>query len=219
MIQAIVFDMDGLMVDTEPISRSAWERLLNLYGQTLDDATYARIIGLRIDSSARLIRDAYGLPLDIETIIQRKNSFYSEALDGGIPVMPGLFELHAAIRERGLPWGVATSSARTHAKHILSSLGLLDACGALAGGNEVTHGKPAPDLYLLAAERLGVAPERCLALEDSEPGCRAAVAAGMRAIAVPNGVTAGADFGVAYGRFVSLNEVVGALDGLLGVRP
>ncbi len=216
MIDAIIFDMDGLMVDSEPVSRRAWDRLLSAYGHVLDDAVYARMIGHRIDSSAHMVRDAYGLPLDVETIIVRKNALYLEAIDAHIPVMPGLFELHAAIRVRGLPWGVATSSSRPHAEHILARLGLLAACGALAAGDEVAHGKPAPDLYLLAAARLGVEPGRCLALEDSGPGCQAAAAAGMRAIAVPNAATAASDFSAAHFRYASLHDVARDLDFLLG---
>jgi HAD superfamily hydrolase (TIGR01509 family) len=131
--------------------------------------------------------------------------------------MAGLMALQTEIGKRGLPWAVATSSPRHHAQIILEQLGLADACHAIAAGDEVSHGKPAPDIYLLAAERLNTPPQRCLALEDSAPGSQSAIAAGMKVVAIPNPQADKADFAAVHRIFDSLHEVASNLDQLLPV--
>lgn len=216
--EAIVFDMDGLMVDTEPLSRQAWDEFLRPFGYTLDDDTIGRMVGFRADESTRILLQVFDLPLSVEEIVRRKAAIYDEILARGVPVMPGLWELHAAIVERGLRWAVATSSPRRHAEEILIQLGLADTSYAIAGGDEVARGKPEPDIYLLAAERLGVPPHQCLALEDSVPGSRAAAAAGMFTVVVPSESNAAADFSHVDCIFDSLHEVAANLDRLLDVK-
>jgi len=212
---AIVLDMDGLMVDTEPLARRAWDQVLSVYGYTLDDAVYNRMIGHRLDESVQILVESYNLPLDVDDLARQKNNMFSKVRDLGVPIMPGLYELHAAIIQRDLLWGVATSSPRSYAEEILLQLELKESCQVIAGGDEVPYGKPAPDIYLLAAERLGVLPSRCLALEDSAPGCRSALSAGMLVAAVPNGDTETADFPAVEYIFSSLYEVTDKLDTLL----
>lgn len=214
-INAIIFDMDGLMVDTEPLSRQAWADLLAEFGHKLDDAVYGRVIGRRADETAQILLAAYPLPLSPTALISRKSKKLADLLNGRPPIMPGLRALHTEIAQRRLPWGVATSSPRAHAQTILRQIGLRPPPQAIAGGDEAAQGKPAPDIYLLAAERLGISPARCLALEDSEPGCRAAIAAEMRVIAVPNRQTHTADFSFVHAVFPSLHDVAARLDDLL----
>ena len=214
-VKAVIFDMDGLMVDTEPLSRQAWNSVLAEYGVTLDDALYHRMIGRRADESTRMVLNRYAVPLTAAELQTRKRAAYAILRDQGVPVMPGLRELHREISRRGLPWAVATSSPREHAQVILRQLGWAEDCQAIAAGDEVAHGKPAPDIYLLAAERLGVAPEHCLALEDSVPGCQAAMNAGMVSIAVPGPHAQTADFPFAHHVFSSLHEVTDNLAQLL----
>lgn len=213
--KAIIFDMDGLMVDTEPLSRQAWQAVLAEYGYELKDDVYLKMIGRRSDASVQILKEAYSFPLTGEELIERKKARLAARLADGIPVMPGLYALQSAIKKRGISWGVATSSSRTHAVQVLTQLKLLDQCGAIAAGNEVENGKPAPDIYLLAAKRLGYAPENCLALEDSLPGCHAAHAAGLITIAIPNGETRRSDFDFVDYMFASLLNVVTNLDELL----
>ncbi len=213
--KAIIFDMDGLMVDTEPLSRQAWQAVLAEYGYELTDAVYLKVIGRRSDACVQILEEVYPIPLTGEELIERKKARLAARLSKGIPVMPGLFELQAAIKKRGIAWGVATSSSRSHAVQVLTQLNLIDHCGAIAAGNEVENGKPAPDIYLLAAKRLGYTPENCLALEDSLPGCHAAHAAGLFTIAIPNGETHQSDFDFVDRMFASLNEVATNLDELL----
>lgn len=212
---AIVLDMDGLMVDSEPLSRRAWDQVLAPYGFTLDDAAYNGIIGHKTDESAAILLKVYDLPLSPEEFAQKKTKALAKIRTAGVPVMPGLFELHTKIAGRGLPWGVATSSPRAHAEHTLDQLGLSASCRVIAGGDEVTRGKPAPDIYLLAAERLGIPAAKCLAVEDSGPGCRSALAAGMMVAAVPNEDTKGADFSAVDYIFPSLHDLARRLDDLV----
>ena len=214
-LTAIIFDMDGLMVDTEPLSRRAWAQVIATFGAVLTDEVYGRMIGRRTPEAAQILLASADIPLSAEDLVGQKTAVFDQILAQGVPVMSGLLELHTEIARRGLPWAVATSSPRHHAQQILTQLGLLESCGAIAGGDEVTHGKPAPDIYLLAAERLGVLPVKCLALEDSAPGCQSAAAAGMMVVAVPNGATETAVFPCANHIFPNLNEVANILDDLL----
>lgn len=212
---AILFDMDGLMVDTEPLARRAWERVVAPYGATIDDDLYSRTIGRRTTETAQLVLGALDLPVAAEELIARKTTEFLDSLRDGVPVMPGLWALLNRIEAMGLPWAVATSTPRPVAEIVLGKLGVVGRYGALACGDEVPSGKPAPDIFLLAAERLGVAPAACLALEDSGAGCAAAAAAGTRVIAVPTDLTRDEAFACAYRRYPSLVEVAAELADLL----
>lgn len=212
---AVLFDMDGLMVDTEPLAREAWAQVAAGYGATISDDLFGRMLGRRTVESAQLVLAELHLPLSVDELVSRKTGAYLATLEAGVPVMPGLWELLDAIERRGLPWAVATSTPRPVAQVVLAYLGVTGRFQALACGDEVMHGKPAPDIFLLAAARLDVPPAVCLALEDSAPGCAAAVAAGMRVIAVPGEYSRGEAFADAYRCFHSLAEVASTLDDLL----
>jgi len=215
-LSAIVFDMDGLMVDSEPLSQQAWDDYLRPFGHQLSEETVQSIIGFRSDISTPIIKEMFNLPESVPQIIANRAAIYSKIRANGVPTMLGLYTLHAEIGRRKIPWAIATSSPRAHAVEILQQLGLLQQCRAIAGGDEVVDGKPAPDLYLLAAERLGIAPQQCLALEDSGPGSQAAVAAGMTVIAIPNAQTKTADFSHVHYQYDSLHEVLANLDSFFG---
>ena len=215
MKQAIIFDMDGLMIDSEPLSRQAWDEVLRPFGHKLTDEVQSQIIGRRFDESTATVKEAYNLPLSIEEIVKQKAEANDRLREKGVRVMPGLMPLQVEIARRGIPWAIATSSRRHHAEQTLKQLGLTEVCHAIAAGNEVENGKPEPDIYLLAAERLKIDPKDCLALEDSAPGCRAAVGAGMTVVAIPNGDTKTADFSFVPYQYDSLHEVLWHLDDLL----
>jgi HAD superfamily hydrolase (TIGR01509 family) len=206
--QAIIFDMDGLMVDSEPVARHGWEIVLASYGRELDQITYERMVGRRLEESAAIVIDTYQLPLSRENLAEIKEAAMVKLWAEGLPVMPGLHNLVGYLNDHNIPWGVATSSRRHYALNVLNQLGIASHCRAVAAGNEVSQGKPAPDIYLLAAERLEIDPKLCLALEDSVPGGQAAVAAGMSLAAVPNGHTKATDFPFADYVLDSLNDVI-----------
>lgn len=212
---AILFDMDGLMVDTEPLARQAWQQVVAPHGAAMTDDLYERMLGRRTVESAQLVLDELRLPVLLETLVERKTTAFLSSLGDGVPVMPGLWMLLDRIEALGLPWAVATSTPRPVAEIVLGKLGVTGRYQALACGDEVEHGKPAPDIFLLAAARLGVAPAACLALEDSAAGCVAAAAAGMRVAVVPTELTRAETFACAYRRFSSLTEVAIDLEGLL----
>lgn len=215
-IEAIIFDLDGLMIDTEPLARQAWDRVLQDHGEELDDETFTNMIGLRLEDSSIVVQGVYGLTTSPSELASREQIYMAEIMAQGIPTMPGLRRLLGEIEGRTVPWAVATSSRQAYAIQVLSQLGLLKQCQAIAGGDEVEQGKPAPDVYLLAAKRLNSDPALCLALEDSVPGVKACSAAGMLTVAVPNGDTSHMDFKEAAFVYDSLVEVADNLDRLLG---
>jgi len=215
-IAAVVFDMDGLMVNSESLARETWNTVLAEFGCQMDDETHRLMVGRRTAESARIVQERFFLPLSPTELAARKTQLWESVWRGqGVPLMPGLKRLQDELARREIPWGVATSSPRQYAEHVVAGLPLARHCRAIAAGDEVEHGKPAPDIYLLAAERMQISPERCLALEDSVPGGRAAQAAGMTLAAVPNGTTAAGDFSFADYLLGSLHEVVDHLDRLL----
>lgn len=159
-IGAFIFDLDGVMVDTEPISRRAWHIVLNNFDLDLDEETYRAIIGRGSDESAQMIKLSLGLSVDASELLRRKKKVFNRLLSHDIPVMPGLERPVEKLSLAGMAWAVATSSPRRYARDILTRIGLLEKCDVLAGGDEVLRGKPEPDIYLLAAKRLGVLPQK-----------------------------------------------------------
>lgn len=215
---AFIFDMDGLMIDSEPVSYRAWQMLLAEYGYELPEEQYAQMIGLRADASTELVRQWFGLEETAVTLQTRKNQYFHQLKEQeGFPLMAGLMELQAEIARRDIVWGVATSSRRAEATENLTRMGLINSVHAYVGGDEITNAKPAPDIYLLIAQQLGVNPKNCLAMEDSVPGSQAAVAAGMTTIAIPSGPSVHRQYPHAHYRFNSLHEVVNRLDELIAV--
>ena len=216
MDEVIILDMDGLMVDTEPLSRRAWDQVLaELDCGPLDDALYNTLIGHRLWETAEILVAHYDLPIESSELAWRKDVLFAEIRSAEMPVMPGLYELLEVLKQRGLGWGVATSTPRNTAEEILTKINVLQSCQALAAGDEVPNGKPYPDVYLLAAERLNKAPAHCLAFEDSTTGCRAARAAGMMVVAIPNEMDMLEKFDSADYILTSLLDVPEHLDQLL----
>ena len=214
-IQCLVFDMDGLLVDSEPLAQRSWEKVLQPYGRTLDEETYSRMIGLRLEESSRLLQARLGIPAEPAELARQKEAHLAQLSTEGIPPMPGLDRLMGELQARQLPWAVATSNRRAFATQVLQQLNLWSNCKSLTTGEEVQNGKPAPDIYLLAAKRMGVAPASCLALEDSIPGAQAAKTAGMLTIAVPGPHEQASAFDFADFIYDTLDGVAQELDMLL----
>ena len=214
-ILAVIFDLDGVIVDTEPVSRKAWNIILSELNENMTDEIFYSIIGRRSADSAEIIKQALGLSLPSAVLLDRKTRVLKKLLSVHIPVTPGLEKLVAKLSDIGLPWAVATSSPRDYAEHILKQIDLWNKCTVLTTGDEVKKNKPEPDIYYLTARRLGIDPQQCLALEDSLPGCRAAATAGMVTIAVPGTHAKKGDFGFVDHLFMSLDEVAANLQSLI----
>ncbi|RLC79563.1 MAG: hypothetical protein DRI81_05205, partial [Chloroflexi bacterium] len=214
---AVILDLDGLMADSEPLAKWAWSQTLARYGRELDDQTFRDVQGMRVADSSRLFCERFALPISPEQAMAKRDELFLQAVPTRLRPRPDLYSLLDELAARELLLGVATSGHRRYVSLAMQTLGLDGRFQAIAAGDDVERGKPAPDIYLLAAERLGVPPDRCLALEDAPLGVQSAVTAGMRCVAVPSQWTAALDFPGAARVFPSLNEVREALDDLLGI--
>jgi HAD superfamily hydrolase (TIGR01509 family) len=187
MLKAVVFDMDGLLLDTERIAVDAWAQAAKEMGLTLPEAAVLSTVGLDLNATIGIVSDALGQAAPIGELQTRMLMIYRRRLDlGGVPVKAGAEELLRRLAESGIPAGLATSTARSAAEWKMRSAGLLRYIAGSACGDEVQRGKPFPDIFLLAARKIGVKPEQCVALEDSPAGVMAAKAAGMTTILVPD---------------------------------
>lgn len=186
-IAALVFDMDGLMLDTEPIYRASWQRAAAELGWEITDDGYEIFLGRRTeDAEAELVR-IFGPAFPIGRFRARWPALWDEIAAAGLVVKPGVRALLDLASAHRLPLGLATSTERRLALRTLGYGGLsADPFQVVVTGDEIAHGKPAPDIYREAASRLGVAPERCAAFEDSDAGTLAASRAGMTTFQIPD---------------------------------
>ncbi|MCP5151247.1 MAG: HAD family phosphatase [Ectothiorhodospiraceae bacterium] len=185
--RAVLFDMDGLMLDTEPIYRQAGLRAADELGFALTDDIYFQLVGRTQVDSERLLLETFGLGFPLDEFRTRwPRYWHAHVREHGIAHKPGLLELIDEIRRSGLLAAVATSSDLGQARVTLAAGGLADVFDIVVTGDQVPNGKPAPDIYLLAARRVGVEPSACVALEDSDNGLMAAVDAGTTALMVPD---------------------------------
>jgi len=184
---AVVFDMDGLMLDTERMAERCWADAARALGIAFDTALIPAMIGRNSRDSRQFVLAHYGDDYPVDTLMQESRAqFDAIAAREGIAVKPGLYALLDWLELVGIPRVVATSTRRERALHHLEMCALRSRFHALVGGDEVVLGKPAPEIFLLAADRIGVQPADCIVLEDSEHGVRGALAAGMIPIMVPD---------------------------------
>jgi HAD superfamily hydrolase (TIGR01509 family) len=190
-IAALICDMDGLLVDSEPLAERALTDFLRQHGHAMRPGTMAQTLGKRLPEAIGLLAEMYALPGEREELIATYDRMRLAALRGNLRPMPGAAALLTFAREAGLKLALATSSLRPHADLSLTETALAGLFDVEATGDEVVRGKPAPDIFLLAATRLGVEPTTCVVLEDAPAGLAAAMAAGMRALWIPNAATVG----------------------------
>src|SRR5258708_1610890 len=185
-IEAVLFDMDGLLIDTEAVYMAAMQASARSMGTEMPLAFCHSMIGIPSRECRVMIQNFYGPAFRLELFDKHVNVHVHAVLDAHVPVKPGAVEILDFLGERGLPIAVATSSSRRTVERHLGKAGLLDRFHAVAARDDVERGKRHPDLYLEAARRLGVAPQHCVAFEDSNNGLTAAHAAGTMAIMVPD---------------------------------
>jgi len=183
---AVVFDMDGTLLDTELVFRTIVFDVADELGYEMRDEVHLAMVGSSHETSNRLLVEAYGATFPYAIFDEKCRAIMKDRLADAVPVKKGAREFLADLRARGIPRAVATSSRSPHAFGHLGRAGLLDLFDTVVTRDDVVHPKPDPEPYLLAARRLGVAPERCLGLEDSHSGVRAAHAAGLQTIMVPD---------------------------------
>lgn len=208
VIRALVFDFDGLMVETEePIFR-AWQRIYREHDQELPLELWVTIIGTASGpfDPIRYLEDRVGRPLDRQGFDQLERRYYQEA-SAMQSLMPGVREYLDDARRLELRVGIASSSARSWVVEHLERFALLDRFDAIVCRDDVTRVKPDPELYRQAVKRLGVTAAEALALEDSTNGIASAKAAGLRCVAVPTVMTAGLDLSRADLTIPSLGAV------------
>lgn len=188
-LTAVVLDMDGLLLDTERLSRRAWLAGGEDMGVALPLETLTTIIGRRRAEVEAEFRAALGAGFDVGRLYTRHAVHYADQLERVSAEelrKPGVLELLAWLAVAGIPAGIATSTLAAGAATKLARAGLGNRFSVVVTGEQVPRSKPAPDIFLEAARRMGVAATECVAFEDSDLGLEAAMAAGMRAVAVPD---------------------------------
>jgi HAD superfamily hydrolase (TIGR01509 family) len=184
---AVILDMDGLMLDTEAVTRTAWQTAARECGRSIDDTLYTRLIGLDSLDSHALLSAALGESFPFARFYELAANYFRDFISAnGVPLKPGLLKLLDFLDEYDFPRAVATATDFGNAYSLLHLAGLSSRVNAIIGGDQVLRGKPRPDLFLHAAKILKVKPSSCIVIEDSEPGIEAALAAGMRVILVPD---------------------------------
>jgi beta-phosphoglucomutase family hydrolase len=180
--RAYLFDCDGTIADSMPLHYKAWKKALSEYGATYDEDLFYAWGGKPVRKIIADLNEMQGLSMPVDTLAERKESYYHAQLHElkGIPdVLEHIEAMHGRI-----PFAVVSGSRRNSVVGSLTALGLLDKFDVLVCAEDYKDGKPAPDGFLLAASKLGVAPEHCLVFEDTELGIQAARAAGMQSVLV-----------------------------------
>ncbi len=192
--KAVVFDLDGLMFNTEELYQHVGGEILRRRGKTFAAELLDAMMGRPADVALQLMIDAHQLDATVEQLSAETDEIFGGLLDERLELMPGLIELLSALEEAGVPKAIATSSGPGFVADVLGRFDLAPRFRFILTCDDIRHGKPDPEIYLLAAQRFGLPAARVVVLEDSQNGCRAAVAAGAIAVAVPGGHSRRHDF-------------------------
>ena len=185
MIKAAIFDMDGLLIDSERIIMQACIEAARQIGIVYTQAEYTELVGRVWADSSRIMAEQLGGIENLNQVMQRLDAQLA-GHNHVFPLKHGALALIQHYRTKGVICSVASSSPLHHITHRLSHVGVLDYFHHFTSGQEVSRGKPHPDIYLLAMQKHGLAAEECIAFEDSEQGAQAAIAAGLRVVVVPD---------------------------------
>ena len=190
MIDSVIFDMDGLMFDTERVWATLWEPALATLGLSYKEGLDVAVRGTAGDTMRAVLRRFYGENCDTDAIIEALHAQAEKAFQAPPPKKPGLDEILTWLDAQHIPMAVASSSRLAGIRRNLDAWGMTDRFQALLSGEQVQHSKPDPEIFLRAAQALGVDPAECLVLEDSYNGVRAGAAGGFVTVMVPDLVPA-----------------------------
>jgi HAD superfamily hydrolase (TIGR01509 family) len=206
--QGVIFDMDGVLVDSEPIFLSAINRLITNEGvdPISEEENEKHLLGTTVEITWERLREMRGLTGSTENYIERYDKLVRQVLIEELTPQPGVNRILAECVQRRLPRAVASSSLRSWVHLKLQAIKLSDAFDVVLGGDDVRQGKPDPEIYRLAAQCLGLSPQSCIAIEDSPVGIAAAVASGAYTIAVRTHFTRNLDISQAHVVLDSLEE-------------
>ena len=186
-MDAVIFDLDGLLADTEIISLKVYQELLKDFGIPFTEETYSReYSGHREEENVQRFLDTYDLPWNFDQTLEKVYELEARILVKGVNLKKGAKNLLAFLQREGIPIALATSSVESRARMILGSNGILSLFDHLVFAKDVKRSKPYPDIFLKACSDLNVLPENCLVLEDSEAGIEAAYRAGIPVICIPD---------------------------------
>ncbi len=188
MIRGVLFDMDGVLFDTEALGIEAMRQIGTEMGYNIDKAFYLTTLGFPNSETIHIYRRAFGDDFPYDEVMRRFKAFYSKYnQNGSIPRKPGLMECLTGLKERGLKIALATSTKRPLVTEYFAAMPDIAACfDALVCGGEVPNGKPAPDIYVAAASAVGCTPGECIGVEDSFSGVRAIRASGANCVMIPD---------------------------------
>ncbi|MFC2020124.1 HAD family hydrolase [Chloroflexota bacterium] len=184
--KAVIWDMDGVIVDSGPYHFLAWREVFRRRGANLTKADFRRMFGQRNDSIIGQILGSDLSAAEVDIIADEKEESFRRSIKQKVRSFPGVVELVGSLLEHGFRMAVATSAPLANTQLVIGELGIGSCFQAIVNGREVSEGKPSPQIFLLAASRLAVPPDRCIVVEDATAGVTAAKAAGMRCLAVTN---------------------------------
>ncbi len=216
--RGVILDLDGLLVDSEPIHRRAFVEVLAHHGihHEFDDEEYGQnFVGFPVRANIEWLVKNFPLKCSVGKLLEEREAIYEGLLRDpkNLVPMPGMSVLIDGLEKLKLPMAVASSSPRGQVETILGGLGIANRMSAVVAGTDVPKIKPAPDVYLKAVRDLGLGSDECVAVEDSETGVIAAKASGLRVIAVPSRFTRGQNLRLADAQAANLAQVLDLIDG------
>lgn len=209
MIKAVIFDMDGLMIDTEPIQSQAFAAVLRAYGKepSINANGLVHEVGVRGDRNFRAMKKKYNIDEDVLILRKKRRIAYEELLQNGVSPLPGLLHLLHVLKQKKIKLAIASGSPRKHIMLILDHVKITDYFDVIISGEDVTEGKPNPECFIKASNQLKIPIQECLVLEDAESGIKGAKQIGMKTIAIPSSYTKHHEFILADKICTSLEEI------------